>query len=98
MSTPPNSLRAEVSRPCPARYKKLHSTSTEDKQLTTDLNRLKAQIKFDENLEKNKELLQQHLHQQRLKNLKDISSKLKDDSWKYSAPNTEVEKLLTLYK
>ena len=93
VSTPPNStLRPEASsRPCPARYKK----SCLDQ---TDLVRLKDQVKFDESLVKNTELLEKQLHQHRLKSLRELSSKLKEDSWKFESRNPEVDKLLSLYK
>ena len=98
-STPVNSVRPEVSnRPCPARFKK-HLNSKEgkgNKELTNELIRLRGFTKFQEDLANNVDQLSQQLHESRLKNLREVANKLKEDTWKYPSPSTEVDRLLNL--
>jgi len=60
--------------------------------LPADLNRLRVLTKFEQELNNNVSALKTELHEQRLKELKELANTLKEDSWKYPP----VDKLLGL--
>jgi len=59
---------------------------------SNEVNKLRQTLKQEYDLKSNLNTLKKELHLQRLKSLRELSDKLKDDSWKYPS----VDKLLGL--
>lgn len=75
------------------------STSASDPagtQLSDSLTRLRILTKFTQELGNNVTQVGQEMHEERMKKLRCLAAKLKEDSWKYPAPSASVDKLLSL--
>ena len=64
--------------------------------LSGSLNRLRVLTKFNQELNNNVHVLEQEMHEERLKRLRGLASKLKEEKWKYPAGNSCLDKLLSL--
>jgi len=91
LSTPTSTVAPEgvLSRPCPARFKKRKQQQLQVKLEDPDQTKRPDPVK-------EADLVAKQQHEERLKALKDIANKLKEDSWRYTASNPEVERLLNL--
>lgn len=96
-------------RPCPARFKLGDATSgsrggpstsspnsTDNLSLKGELYRLAQGERFSHNMTNALSTTVKEMHDTRLKNLKEVADKLKDDSWKYSPFNNEMDRLLSM--
>ena len=61
-----------------------------------ELDKLALQMKFESGLKNSLDSLSNELHVQRLKSLRETAEQLKEDSWLYPAPNSAIERLLSL--
>ncbi|XP_054156121.1 uncharacterized protein LOC128954552 [Oppia nitens] len=68
------------------------ATTAAANDLAIDMNKLKQLVKQESDLKSQYNSLQKDLHLQRVKNLREVSDKLKEDVWKYPT----VESLLGL--
>ena len=64
--------------------------------LSESLNKLRVLTKFNQELGNNVHNLNHEMHEERMKKLRALAGKLKEDSWKYPAPSASVDKLLSL--
>lgn len=72
------------------------SGSTSSEQFHESLNKLRVLTKFNQELGNNVTHVSQEMHEERMKKLRSLASKLKEDSWKYTPPTPSVDKLLSL--
>ncbi|CAG2102615.1 unnamed protein product [Medioppia subpectinata] len=64
------------------------TASDKTKDLSLEINRLKQMVKHESDLNSHLNSLQKDLHSQRLKSLREVSDKLKEDVWKYPTVQT----------
>lgn len=72
------------------------TTNITSPDLAGSLNRLRVLTKFNQELNNNVHVLEQEMHEERLKRLRGLASKLKEEKWKYPAGNSCLDKLLSL--
>ena len=71
-------------------------SATAEPSLSDNLNKLRVLTKFNQELANNVSNLSHEMHEERLKKLRSLADKLKEDSWKYPSPSASVDKLLSL--
>ena len=70
--------------------------TSHSEQRQSEIDKLAVQLKFEAGLKDFTASLKNEQHNQRLKSLRETADQLKDDSWLYPAPNSAIERLLSL--